>query len=78
MNDLQTNRVNSLIKSSDFLDYYASELAAVAQIAPLALDLKNLINDIETAAGKGSLDLTGVAEQKSITRQNCRHSHESS
>jgi hypothetical protein len=70
MNDVQTNRVNSLIKSSDFLDDHASELAAVTQIAPLALELKNLIKDIETAAGKGSLDLTGVAEQKSITRQN--------
>jgi len=70
MNDVQTNRVNSLIKSSDFLDDHVGELAAVAQIAPLALELKNLINDIETAAGKGSLDLTGVAEQKSITRQN--------
>ena len=70
MNDVQTNRVNSLIKSSDFLDDHVAELAAVAQIAPLALELKNLISDIETAAGKGSLDLTGVAEQKSITRQN--------
>lgn len=70
MTDVQTNRLNSLIKSSDFLDDNATEVATVTQIVPLALELKTLIGDIETAAGKGSLDLTGVAEQKSITRQN--------
>lgn len=69
MNDIQTNRVNSLIKSSDFLTDRASEIASLAQLPPLAAQLASLIQDIETAAGKGNLDLTGVAELKSVTRQ---------
>jgi hypothetical protein len=69
MNDVQTNRVNSLIKSSDFLNDNAGNIAVITQLPPLALDLISIIDNIETAAAKGSLDLSGVAEQKSITRQ---------
>ncbi len=69
MNDYQTNRVNSLIKSSDFLTDHAGDIAAIAQLPPMATQLATIIKDIETAAGKGNLDLTGVAELKSVTRQ---------
>lgn len=69
MNDVQTNRVNSLIKSSDFLTDRAGDIGSIAQLPPLAAELAELIQRIETAAGKGNLDLTGVAELKSATRQ---------
>ena len=69
MKDKQTNRVNSLIKSSDFLSDHAADLVVIAQLPPLAAQLATLIQDIETAAGKGKLDLTGVAEHKSIVKQ---------
>ena len=68
MQDEQTNRLNSLIKSDDFLDDNSATVAAVTQIPPLATSLKDKIQEINDAAAAGDLDLSGVAEDKKNKR----------
>ncbi len=68
MDNIQTNRLNSLIKSDDFLTDHAATLAPIAQIAPLATQLNATIQAIVDASGAGNVDNSGVAEDKKIKR----------
>jgi len=68
MNDVQINRLNSLIKSDDFLDDNATDVGVITQIPPLATDLKNKIQQITAAGAKGEIDLSGVREDKGNKR----------
>jgi hypothetical protein len=69
MTDVQTNRLNSLLKSDTVLTENQVELSSVSQIAPLATELKNTILAIEDAAADGTLDLSGVTKNKSEKRK---------
>ena len=69
MNDVQINRLNSLIKSDDFLRDQSAAVAVIKQIPPLAADLNTKIQEINEAGAKGELDLTGIAEDKGNKRK---------
>lgn len=69
MNRNQTDKLNSFIKSFDVLTDNAAALASVAQIATGRIALKATIDAITTAAGAGSIDLTGYTEDKRNKRE---------
>jgi hypothetical protein len=68
MDNIQTNRLNSLIKSDDFLSDHVMALAPIAQIGPLAVQLNATIQAIFAASGAGDQDNSGVTEDKKIKR----------
>ena len=68
MTNRQINQFNSLVKSDDFLDDNSATFVPITQIGILAAQLKSTIADISTAAGFGTSDSSGVAEDKRIKR----------
>jgi hypothetical protein len=69
MNRNQTDKLNSFIKSLDVLTNNAASLSTIPQIATGRIALKATIDAIANAAGTGSTDLTGYAEDKRNKRQ---------
>lgn len=64
MNKVQLATYNSFVKSDDFLDDHAAELAVVSQIAPAAASFKQTINAIGTAVALAEQDNTGYTIDK--------------
>ena len=69
MNRGQTDKLNSFIKSFDVLTDNAAALVSVTQIAAGRIALKATIDALTTAAGLGSLDLTGYTLDKNNKRE---------